>query len=101
MTTPRDTPESAPAEYPPGFNRPLRMTTPRDTPESAPAEYPPGQTGLTPGSGKSRKRGLVWFLFLLIIAGVAGYAVWRAGHPVTTAQKGGGGGGGGGGRGAP
>ncbi len=31
--------------------------------------------------GKPRKRGIIWGLFLLIIAGVAGYAVWRAGQP--------------------
>jgi len=42
---------------------------------------------------------LIWLVVLLIIASVAGYAVWRAGHPVATAQKGGSGGGGGGGRG--
>jgi multidrug efflux system membrane fusion protein len=77
------------------------MTTPGNTSEPAPAVYLPEQPGLPPGSGKPKKRGLIWFVFLLIVASIAGYAVWRAGHPVTTAQKGaGGGGGGGGGRGA-
>ena len=32
--------------------------------------------------GGSRRRGLIWFAFLLIIVCVAGYAVWRAGHPL-------------------
>jgi membrane fusion protein, multidrug efflux system len=34
-----------------------------------------------PAGGKPKKRGLIWVLFLLIIAGVAGYAVWKAGQP--------------------
>jgi multidrug efflux system membrane fusion protein len=34
-----------------------------------------------PSSGKPRRRGLIWLVSLLIIAGVAGYAVWRAGQP--------------------
>jgi multidrug efflux system membrane fusion protein len=56
-----------------------------------------------PRSGKPKKRGLVWVLFLLIVAGVAGFAVWRAGHPAAATKGPGGGGGGfggGGGRGA-
>jgi membrane fusion protein, multidrug efflux system len=59
------------------------------------------QKATPPGSGKSKKRGLIWLAFLVIVAGVAGYAVWRASHPVapTTAQGGGGGRGGGRGRG--
>jgi membrane fusion protein, multidrug efflux system len=47
-----------------------------------------------PGSGKSKKRGLIWLAFLVIVAGVAGYAVWRASHPVATVQTQGGRGGG-------
>jgi multidrug efflux system membrane fusion protein len=51
-----------------------------------------------------RKRGLIWLVLLLIIVGVAGYAVWRAGQPIASqaAQDAGRGGGGGrgGGRGA-
>ncbi len=81
------------------------MTTNTVTPESLPEMYPPGQYGpVPPGSGKSKRRGLIWVVFLLIVAGVAGYAVWRAGQPNSTprGQGGGGGGfGGGGGRGAP
>ena len=55
-----------------------------------------------PAHGKPKKRGLIWVVILLILAGVAGYAVWRAGHPLASTEKGQGGrGGGGGGRNAP
>src|SRR6202522_513193 len=86
------------------------MTTHTKTPESAPETLPgahlPGEHGpIPPSTGKPKKRGLIWVLFLLIIGGVAGYAVWRAGQPGAIPQKGQGGGGGGfgggGGRGAP
>jgi multidrug efflux system membrane fusion protein len=50
------------------------------------------------------RRGLLWFALLMIIAGVAGYAVWRAGRPIAVARAadagGRGGGRGGGGRGS-
>jgi len=82
------------------------MTTPQQTSEPLPG-HPPGQHLLAappPGPGKAKKRGLLWVFFLLVITGVAGYAVWRAGQPIPLAQKaaqgGGGGGRGGGGRGA-
>jgi membrane fusion protein, multidrug efflux system len=52
-----------------------------------------------PPGGKPKKRGLIWVLFLLIIAGVAGYAVWKAGQPNAIPQQGQGGGRGRGGRG--
>jgi multidrug efflux system membrane fusion protein len=56
--------------------------------------------GAPPITRKPKKRGLIWVVFLLIIAGVAGYAVWRAGHPIAPVRgQGGGGGGRGGGRG--
>jgi multidrug efflux system membrane fusion protein len=72
------------------------MTTKTKLPESLPQVDLPGQPGATqPGSRRPKKRGLVWVVFLLIIAGFAGFAVWRAGHPLP-AQKGQGGGGGGG-----
>jgi multidrug efflux system membrane fusion protein len=48
-----------------------------------------------------RRRGLVWFVLLMIIAGIAGFALWRAGRPIAVARAadaGGGRGGGGGGR---
>ncbi len=79
------------------------MTTTTNTPESLPAAPAPGQNEPTPHrSAKSRKRGLIWALFLLIIASVAGYAVWKASQPAAS-KKGpagaGAGGRGGGGRG--
>jgi multidrug efflux system membrane fusion protein len=54
-----------------------------------------------PTSRKPKKRGLIWVVFLLIVAGVAGYAVWRAMHPAAVVRGAGGGGGGGGRGGAP
>lgn len=39
-----------------------------------------------PPSEKPKKRGIIWVLFLLIIAGVTGYAVWRAGQKGTFVQ---------------
>jgi membrane fusion protein, multidrug efflux system len=83
------------------------MTTHTKTPESLPEVHPPGQHVPPPPTspGKPKKRGLIWVVFLLIVGGVAGYAVWRAGQPGAIPQKGQGGGGGGfggggGGRGA-
>ena len=70
------------------------------TPEPLPDTHIPA--GLEPRrkSAKPKKRGLIWVIFLLAIAGVAGYAVYHAGDPIPVANKGGGGGGrGGGGRG--
>jgi membrane fusion protein, multidrug efflux system len=67
------------------------MTTTTKTPESLPEVHRPGST---PRSGKSKKRGLIWVVFLLVIAGVAAYAVWRAGQPAPQRNQGGGGGGG-------
>jgi multidrug efflux system membrane fusion protein len=73
------------------------MATNTKIPESLPEIILPGEHGpKPPRPGKSKKRGLIWVLFLLIIAGVAGYAVWRASLPAS--QRGGpapGGGGGG------
>jgi membrane fusion protein, multidrug efflux system len=80
------------------------MTTNTKIPESPPDVHLPGQHVPAPSSpGKPKKRGLIWVVFLLIIGGVAGYAVWLAGQPSAApkGQGGGGGGfGGGGGRGA-
>jgi multidrug efflux system membrane fusion protein len=80
------------------------MATSTGTTEPPPGVPEPGEPEPTRlGSRKSHKRGLIWALFLLIIAAVAGYAVWQAGHPSSAAKgKGGGGGpgGGAGGRGA-
>jgi multidrug efflux system membrane fusion protein len=41
-----------------------------------------------PAPGKPKKRGLIWIVFLLIIAGVTGYAVWRIGQPGAIVQQG-------------
>jgi len=75
-------------------------TTNLKTAPDASVSEPHGPTAQ--GPRRPKKRGLIWALFLLIIAAVAGYAVWHAGDPSTTPrpQGGGGGGGGGGGRGA-
>jgi multidrug efflux system membrane fusion protein len=59
------------------------------------------QKPVQPSPEKPKKRGLIWVVVLLILAGVAGYAVWRAGHPAAASEKGDGGGGRGGGRNAP
>jgi multidrug efflux system membrane fusion protein len=75
--------------------------------ETSPPESPPEgnlreqQIPSRPGLGKPKKRGLIWVVILLLLAGIAGYAVWRAGHPIASTDKGQGGGGGGGGRNAP
>ena len=63
----------------------------------------PSQHGpVPPRPVKSKKRGLIWVIFLLFIIGVTGYAVWRASVPATAVRgpggkggfkKGGGGGG--------
>ncbi len=37
--------------------------------------------GTPPPGQKPRKRGFIWMLLLLLVVGVAGYAVWRAGQP--------------------
>jgi multidrug efflux system membrane fusion protein len=57
---------------------------------------PHGGQHLAPSSPqKPKKRGLIWVVFLLMVAGVAGYAVWRASHPAAVVRGAGGGGGGG------
>jgi membrane fusion protein, multidrug efflux system len=73
------------------------MTTHTKTPESLPEVQSPGPHVPPPPTspGKPKKRGLIWVVFLLIVGGVAGYAVWRAGQPDAIPQKGQGGGGGG------
>lgn len=67
------------------------MTTNTPNPESSPAV-----------EGKPKKRGLVWLIAFLIVACIAGYAVYKAGQPgqiiVTSTGGGGRGGSGGGGR---
>jgi len=77
------------------------MSTITKPPESLPDGQQPGEQPPTPPRvGKPKKRGLIWVVFLLIIASVTGYAVWRArGLTSNPAGPGGGGGFGGGGRG--
>ncbi len=77
-------------------------TTPtdlKDLPEIHRITVPPGQKpdGGKP-SGKPKRRGIIWILFFLIIAGVTGYAVWRAGQPGAIPQQQNGGGRNGGGK---
>jgi multidrug efflux system membrane fusion protein len=67
---------------------------------------PRGEDGpLPPGPGKSKKRGLIWLILLIVIVGVSGYAVWNASRPAARPRGAGGGPGGGPGgpgpRGAP
>ncbi len=64
------------------------MTT--NTPPTDLKEFPEVHRGVPPahhhghppeGPGKPKKRGIIWAVFLAVIAGVTGYAVWRAGQP--------------------
>ena len=71
------------------------MLTKTNPPEAHPAVELPDKHGpLPPSPKKSKKRGLVWAFFLLVVVGIAGYAVWRAGQPnlMPRPQNGGGGG---------
>ena len=71
-----------------------------DRPDADRMDLPGQHRPATPGPRTSKRRGLLWLVFLLMIAGVAGYAVWRAGQPIAPQRaQGGGGGRGGGGRG--
>jgi multidrug efflux system membrane fusion protein len=72
----------------------ITNTTPtdlKDFPEVHHIELP-RQGKHAPGPGRPKKRGFIWVLFLLIVAGVAGYAVWKAGQPGAVPQQGQGGG---------
>ncbi|HEY7288969.1 MAG TPA: MdtA/MuxA family multidrug efflux RND transporter periplasmic adaptor subunit [Vicinamibacterales bacterium] len=64
---------------------------------------PPTHETRQPAARPPKARGLIWLVLLVTIVGVAGYAVWRAGKPVSSQAanfaRGGGGGGRGGGRG--
>ncbi|HEX4136442.1 MAG TPA: MdtA/MuxA family multidrug efflux RND transporter periplasmic adaptor subunit [Bryobacteraceae bacterium] len=68
------------------------MTT--NTPPTDLKDYPevhhiglPEHGHLPPGPGKPKRRGIVWVLFLVIIAGITGYAVWKAGQKGTFQQS--------------
>ncbi len=69
------------------------MATTTKNPGTLPESGVPGQVPAPPGPGKSKKRGLVWALFLLAIAGVTGYAVRHAGETFGPPKGQGGGGG--------
>jgi membrane fusion protein, multidrug efflux system len=57
-------------------------TPPRlDLSQGAERSYPPNEPGLLPPS-QPKRHGLVWLILLLIVAGITGYAVWRASKPV-------------------
>jgi multidrug efflux system membrane fusion protein len=81
------------------------MTTNTSTSETN-APVPHSDPALSPINGgtppKPRKRGFVWVILLLMVAGVAGFAVWRASQPglIAVSPAGGGGRGAGRGRGA-
>lgn len=75
---------------PTNTNQPEYKTLPEVGRQDSPVQHLPAP----PSSRKPKKRGLIWVVFLLIVAGVAGYAVWRASHPATVARGAGGGGGG-------
>jgi len=71
---------------------------------NTPTEYPHtaehGGHAPPPNTGKPKKRGLIWVIFLVIIVAVGGYAVWRASQPgLVATPQGRGGPGGPGGRG--
>jgi membrane fusion protein, multidrug efflux system len=77
------------------------MTIPEPTSEPVPEALAAGPHGPEQPLARRRKKlGLIWVLFLLLIVGVTGYAVWRAGQPASAAKGGGGGFSGGAGRGA-
>src|SRR5215469_13866663 len=62
------------------------------TPEPAPGMQFYDLKGPAPRPGPKRKAGLLWVGFLVIIAGIAGFAVFRASQPAPQRTKGGGGG---------
>ncbi len=78
------------------------MTTNEPRPELKTLDLPTQHQQAPPRPPKRKKRGLIWVVFLLSIAGLTGYAVWRAGMPAGApagqGTKGGRGGGRGGGR---
>src|SRR6185437_5187137 len=71
------------------------MSTTQRTPESLPDLQLPGHHAPARPPHKSKKRGLVWVVVLLIVAGLAGYAVKHAGEPGMAPQRQAGGRGGG------
>lgn len=76
---------------PTNTNQPEYKTMPEVERQGLPGQH----LAAPPGSRKPKKRGLIWVVFLLIVAGVAGYAVWSASHPAPVVRGAGGGGRGG------
>jgi multidrug efflux system membrane fusion protein len=77
----------------------MTNTTPSDlkTLPDVHITHPGSHHGGEPPTGqKPKKRGAIWVVLFLVVAAVAGYAVWRAGKPIPVAQNGRGGGGRGG-----
>ncbi len=61
-------------------------------PEPIVRHHAPDGLSAPPNRNKPKKRGFIWILLLLVVAGVAGYAVWRASQPGLVVQPQGGGG---------
>src|ERR1700681_739901 len=68
-----------------------------DRPDADRMDLPRQHRPATTRPRTSKRRGLLWLVCLLMIAGVARYAVWRAGQPIAPQRAQGGGGGRGGG----
>jgi multidrug efflux system membrane fusion protein len=64
-------------------------TTPTDLKDFPEVQHAgvPGPPEHKPQRTKGKRRGIIWILFFLIIAGVTGYAVWRAGQPGAIPQQ--------------
>jgi membrane fusion protein, multidrug efflux system len=65
-------------------------TTPtdlKDLPEFRHADAPDPMAPKPPAE-RPKKRGIIWAVFLVLIAGVTAYAVWRAGQPNAFVQQG-------------
>jgi len=67
------------------------MTTTK-TPDFRPEVERSVERERTPRFGGPKRRGLIWAVLLVIIAGITGYAVWRAKQPLPARTQGGGGG---------
>jgi len=68
------------------------MTTNTTTTEYQHSAEHGAHTPPPPKTGKPKKRGLIWVIFLVVIVAVGAYAVWRAGQPgliATPAGRGG------------
>ncbi|HWE00115.1 MAG TPA: MdtA/MuxA family multidrug efflux RND transporter periplasmic adaptor subunit [Bryobacteraceae bacterium] len=75
-------------------------TTPTDlkaSPEETRRPFPPEHRTPDQHDAPKKRHPLRWIIVLLLVAGVAGYVVYQAGHPAPTAKKGGRGRGAGGG----